>query len=125
MAAIRRTKEKAGQGVDGLNQRFVEELREYQVILDSPDPDIVRLSEILNDLIEYVLDTDSAYVMFRVILKVFHERQRKEKQKKEGAKKGHSPQNRGAYLEEFSSSDSKLAKALAIADWPRPGPSLR
>ena len=91
---------------DRLESSFVEELREYQVILDSPDPDIVRLSEILNDLIEYVLDTDSAYVMFRVILKVFHERQRKEKQKKEGAKKGHSPQNRGAYLEEFSSSDS-------------------
>ena len=64
---------------DRLDSSFVEELREYQVILDSPDPDIVRLSEILNDLIEYVLDTDSAYVMFRVILKVFHERQRKEK----------------------------------------------
>ena len=91
---------------DQLESSFVEELREYQVILDSPDPDIGRLSEILNDLIECVLDTDAAYVMFRVILKVFNERQRREKLKKEGARKGHSPENRGAYLEEFSSSDS-------------------
>ena len=59
---------------DRLDSSFVEELREYQVILDSPDPNLDRLSEILADLIECVLDTDAAYVMFRVILKVFNER---------------------------------------------------
>ena len=59
---------------DRLESSFVEELREYQVILDSPDPDINRLSEILTDLIECVLDTDAAYVMFRAILKAFNER---------------------------------------------------
>ena len=59
---------------DQHDSSFVEELHEYQTIIESPNPDIVRLSEILNDLIEYVLDTDSSYVMFRVILKVFNER---------------------------------------------------
>ena len=53
---------------------FIQELDEYEDILHHENPDIVRLSEILNDLIEYVLDTDAAYVMFRVILKVFNER---------------------------------------------------
>ena len=56
---------------------FIEELQEYEEILNNEhleDEDIYRLSEILNDLIEYVLDTDSAYVMFRVILNVFNER---------------------------------------------------
>ena len=53
---------------------FIAELDEYEEILQHEEPDIIRLSEILNDLIEYVLDTESAYVMFRVILKVFNER---------------------------------------------------
>ena len=53
---------------------FIAELDEYEEILQHEEPDIIRLSEILNDLIEYVLDTEAAYVMFRVILKVFNER---------------------------------------------------
>ena len=69
---------------DECENSFIDEFHEYQDIIDSPDPDIVRLSEILNDLIEYVLDTDAAYVMFRVILRVFNERQYLEKIKKEG-----------------------------------------
>ena len=91
---------------DHLESSFVADLREYQVILDSPDPDAGRLSEILSDLIECVLDTDAAYVMFRVILKVTNEKQRKEKVRKEAEKRGRSPEAHGAFLQDLSSSDS-------------------
>ena len=82
---------------------FIQELDEYEDILHHENPDIVRLSEILNDLIEYVLDTDAAYVMFRVILKVFNERFSRENTVKQEKLK---PLDEGTQQEISSSEDS-------------------
>ena len=95
---------------DQLDSSFVAELHEYQAILEKEYPDIVRLSEILNDLIEYVLDTEAAYVMFRVILKVFNERQKKDKRTKDAIKIINSPVNYdGTIPQEFSSSNDSFS----------------
>ena len=93
---------------------FIQELDEYEEILQHENPDIVRLSEILNDLIEYVLDTDAAYVMFRVILKVFNERFSRDNTAKQEKLK---PLDEGTQ-QEISSSEDSYAMRFEIESHP-------
>ena len=97
---------------------FIEELQEYEEILNNEhleDEDIYRLSEILNDLIEYVLDTDSAYVMFRVILTVFNERFGRDKKK--SLAQNLKPLDEGTQ-QEISSSDDSYAMRFEVESHP-------
>ena len=93
---------------------FIQELDEYEEIIQHENPDIVRLSEILNDLIEYVLDTDAAYVMFRVILKVFNERFSRDNTAKQEKLK---PLDEGTQ-QEISSSEDSYAMRFEIESHP-------